>query len=259
MGHLSQAPLIEAIFELRWGKTVTLPDGQAVFHFSDDEIGFFFGQFKSAANEKGFSIIERANPGIQDSILHIVVHRFRRAANTWPCYQIGHGVFTANQINDGYDWTTFKRTILDGVDILKNGYIGNFEEMPVIGYELRYQDAYVYEPSETPLDFLKKRFNIALEISDDFRRHPGLSEDITGPAIAFQLETTHPVGVLIFGLNEGLINGKPGIITNTTLRSLNNNCPKDDESISLWLDKAHKLQKHAFEKFTKPAFAQTLK
>jgi len=259
MSKLSQAPLIEAIFELRWGQTIALPDGQQALQFSDDETGFFFGQFKAAAKERGFPHIERANPAIADVIPHVVIHRFRKSPSAWPCYQIGQGVFSVNQLNDGYDWTSFKAAIIHGLEILKAGYTGDFENMPVIGYELRYQDAYLFNAQEKPLEFLQSKFNINLDISDEFRRHPGLKEDIFGTSLAFQLNTVNPNGVLIFSLNEGLINRAPGFITNTVVRSMNSHCPKSDSDIAEWLERAHDLQKHAFTNFTKPAFQKTLK
>ena len=103
MPQLSQAPLIEAIFEIRWGSPQPAKGGMVNWNFDDEDTSFFVGQFHGVAKARGYSTVERPNPtGL--SIPHVVTHRFRPKPNVWPCYQIGLGIATVNQINDGYEW-----------------------------------------------------------------------------------------------------------------------------------------------------------
>lgn len=260
MVTLSKAPLIEAIFELRWGSNIRLPDGQEAIQLSENEQRFFFGQFKSAAAASGFKVFEKANPNIPEIVPHVVFYRFRKESGTWPCYQIGNGIFTANQINEGYNWLDYKSAIISGIELLREGYPDDIEKLPVLGLELRYQDGYLFNDGEPALDFLKNKFNITLSVADDFLQHHGIGDRIEGTAISFQLNTISPQGTLVFIANEAHINGAPGFVTQTIVRTMAPHTPAlINGTLDAWLDEAHAIQDHAFEKALNPAFAKTLK
>ncbi len=121
MATLSEAPLIESIIEIRWGEHKIEPNKPVEFKFSAEDTDFFPGQFHSIANSYGFVFVERINKDVPPFIPHVVRYRFRRTEGTWPCYQIGLGIFTVNQVNEGYNWGTFKKDILTGLEMLERG------------------------------------------------------------------------------------------------------------------------------------------
>jgi len=259
MTILANAPLIEAIFEIRWGnfKTDPVSKGQELF-FSRDEIDFFFGKFRTIAESAGFSHIERVIPEDAPPFPHVVCFRFRKSPNTWPCYQIGLGVFTTNQVNDGYEWEVFKQDILNGIDFLDRGHPIGLEKLPLIRMELRYRDGFLFKEGDSPIDFLNKNMEIELNIPNDFIESEFISYPISGTKLSFSLQTVKPNGAIIINLNQGTINAQPGFILDAITRCTKKDITKLSGSfIKNWLEETHEIQRHAFSKLINPIFARS--
>jgi len=263
MTSLSKAPLIEAIFEVRWGEVQQLatPAGQSInFKFSPNEMEFFPGEFRAIATKKGFNHVERTNTHITQPLPHVVTNRFRPDANVWPCYQTGLGVMTVNQANDGYTWKSYKAACLDGIEMLNSAHENKLEQIPTIGVELKYQDGFIFEDGESALSFLKKAFRIGINNIPDILSSEHISDETKNHVVSFSSEITKPTGELILELQEGQINSKPGFILNTTIRSADSNKPTlTREAIDEWLENAHEIQKHTFSKVIDPAYRRTFK
>lgn len=259
MATLPNAPLIEAWFQLRWGKVGTGAAGKAQeFELPIEDTDFFPGQFREVAVAEGYSCVERINPHLGIPVPHIVTYRFRKAENDWPCYQIGLGIFTVNQVNDGYEWEKFKDDVLKGLKILDKGHPLGLRKLDTMGVLLQYRDAFVFNEGEEPLSFLSKNFEIGFKPPSDFLAFEPIQDDITGIRIAFNLTTDKPKGSLILELHQGIINGQPGIIMDTIVRSSDgHNFSLEFVPISDWLEEAHNIQRHAFKTLINPAFART--
>ena len=173
---------------------------------------------------------------------------------------MGLGVFSANQLNDGYDWESFKTTIMNGLDMLDKGHPCGLANLPAIGVELRYQDAFILEEGETHSEFLENKLSINLSLPEDFLKQEDLDSNIEGHSLTLNLNTLKPKGVVIIQLQEALIKGKSGFVLSTTIRSADENVPTFDmESFDKWLEDAHNLQRHAFSTFIEPSYAKTFK
>lgn len=259
MPILPKAPLVEAWVELRWGLKPHL-NSPADFEFTFEDLDFFPGQFRKAAERSGFVTIERVNPEIVKAVPHVVTYRFRKAPATWPCYQIGTGMFTVNQINDGYKWETFKPDVVKGLQVLNEGHPTGLGGLSRFGIELRYQDGFPFTEGQTPPDFLKSNLEIGFRLVPEFMNLQQLSSEISGMKVGFSLNTSVPRGQLIIEIVQGTINAQPGFVMNTIVRSTQGNCPEwTTESISEWLESAHEIQRHAFKTLISPAFARTFK
>lgn len=259
MSQLSKAPLVEAIFELRWGSTEKTPEGQKV-NFSPEETEYFVGQFHGIAKVEGYSVVERINTSFPVQLPHIVSHRFRRSPNTWPCFQIGLGLFAVNQINDGYSWNSFKTTIQKGLDLLNRGHPSGLGALPLIGVDLTYQDGMLFEAGESAAEFLKNKLNFGYEPPKDLLSKVSEGGVAQGNVISFQIPINKPTGLLIVELQEAKINGSPGFAMSTRIRSLEEDAPKASVTdITAWLEEAHNVQKIAFEKLINPTFAKSFK
>ena len=254
MSRLANAPLVEAIFEIRWAKIQKKEDTTIVLNFDKEDINFFPGQFRGVAAKNGFTHVETINEG---PIPHIVNYRFRKHESTWPCYQIGLGLFTVNQINNGYDWTTFKQDILAGVGMLDDGHPLTLVKLPIIHVELRYQDAFFLDENESPSEFLRTKMNIGFNPPDEFLNVPFLKNNVQGHNVAFHVETTEPPGLLRFEIVQAVINGRKGFAMNTIMRSRLTKLNVD--MVSEWLERAHTTQKHAFETLINPTYLKSFK
>ena len=260
MATLTNAPLVEVIFELLWGQQQTEREGELEYRFSDGEKSFFFGDFKRAAKESGFGHYERANPRLPVSadIPHTVLHRFRKGPETWPCYQIGLGIFTTNQTNDGYAWDGFKSSVLGGLSLLNEAHPEGLESLNLVGLELKYQDAFYLDDETSELEFFQHFSALKFEVPKSFLALENLDESVSVPVITFAVNVADPDGRLIVSIKRGAVNGKPAYLMETILRSMFDSRRQMGESeIEAWLQKAHGLQQHAFETLITSEFAET--
>lgn len=258
MTTLSLAPLIEAIFEFRWGEVERLQGSDQVrFSFSPNESELLPGQFKQLVAAEGFTTDEAANPGLP-ALPHTVKYRFRKAPDAWPCYQIGLGIFTVNQVNDGYGGARFKKQIQDGLTILGKTQKDGLKGLNGIGVELRYQDGFILDENESAADFLKKNMAIDFLLPKDFTANDNIGGDLQGNTIAFHLDVKNPAGILLVSLDQALINGKSGFVMTTTMRSADNNKPEFTlEKLATWVENAHNVHKHTFKTLISKAYARS--
>ncbi len=259
MSTLAKAPLIEAILEIRWGSQKFEPNKSVEISFPLEDVDFFPGQFHNVAIKKGFSFVENINPETPP-LPHLVKHRFRREQDAWPCYQIGLGVFTVNQLNEGYDWKTFKKDILVGLDMLNKGHHLGLKKLPLIYIEIRYQDGFLFTEGETSSQFLQNKLNIGFTPLENFLKSPNLGKSVQGYYLTFNIETKIPKGLLIINLVEGLINGHPGFVMNTIVRSdKKSEIVFETDSLEVWLENAHTIQKHVFNTLINPTYTKSFK
>ena len=263
MSTLSNASLIEVIFEFRWGQLVKDEHHADVgIKLRPEEVQFFFGQFKAIAETYEFTHIERINPKLINPLPHIVTYRFRKSPDIWPCYQIGLGILTVNQLVEGYDWNVFKDACLLGIELLDKGHPLTLEglERQKIGIQLQYQDAFVFFEHEESLKFLRTKLNIGLETPDNFVKYENFIPAIKNIVFSFEIDVKKPKGILNITVQEGFINNKAGMIMNTILRSSDADLPALAPGvIGQWLDETHLVQKHAFESLINPTYLKSLK
>lgn len=265
MSTLSQAPLIEAIFELRWGEyrpSNTEGSIQATtLGFSDDDLNIYQGQFRSIAVNEGFGYIERVNDMPVNQAPYLVGYRYRKKEGTWPCFQTGLGIFTVNQINDGYEWSEFYETIKQGLRLFENGHPKGLAGLPGLTVDMKYQDAFRFNRDETPLDFLKEKMNLDFQVPEKFINDDHLIGDIQNTSLGFSVRSANPEGELNIALQTGKVNGEPGYVMNTIVRSkpYADELTQNYESIISWCDRAHNLQKHAFESLIQSTYREEFK
>ena len=171
-------PLIEAIFEIRWGNIQRTEAGDIEIQFQDEEKTLLPGLFKSLAKDH-FPFYRKVNDGLPMDLPHVVRHQYWTHENTWPCIQLGLGILTANFGNNlgstdgGYAWDTFKETCLQSLKLLDQCYrnlsiINELSELPAIGVELRYQDGFLLAENESDNEFISKRAQITFELPEEF-------------------------------------------------------------------------------------------
>jgi uncharacterized protein (TIGR04255 family) len=260
MGELANPPLIEAIFELHWGKLNRAEqDGAQVIEYPQEDAGLFPGQFASTAASEGYTFVEKVNRE-RPPLPFGIAYRFRRAAETWPCYQIGLGIFTVNQVSDGYKWENFLDTIQAGLEILDKSHPLHLSGLPPLQAELRYQDAFVLDKAESASDFLSKKSELSFTVPKLLMESSHIANNIEGHAIEFRAALSKPLGHLIVRLEQALINGQPGFVMNTVVRSRGQQAPLfAADALRIWADEAHEIQRHAFKTLINPSYMRKFK
>ena len=107
MSKLKNAPLVEVIFEIKWGKT-TQKEHELLIEFTQEEQSLMPGKFQLHAENVGFSFLEVLKN--QPPLPHLVKYRYREKPGSYPLYQLGNGVFAINQTDFEdykYDWEWF--------------------------------------------------------------------------------------------------------------------------------------------------------
>lgn len=252
MAALDDAPLVEAIFELHWGESTP-----GNFTYSNEEKGLFAGQFSAAAMNSGYSNIELlTSPNQPMSIPGQATHRFRTKANTWPCFQVGLGVLTVNQIEKGYSWKSFQETIGLALEMFEQANAKLFEQIkPTLKLELKYQDGFVFDDTDNASAFVKEHFEIEASLPDEYIGHDFIQPGTMIMNFSVINKTIDPPGHVRTMVGNAAINNKPGLIMDTSVES---SAQVALPTISIknileWTQKAHVIQQHTFKTLIKPS------
>jgi len=245
MAVLENPPLIEAIFELRWGEV-----SPGKFQYQQNEESLFAGMFSASAKKEEFVIVEN----IQNNLLlpMAISHRFRKEKNTWPCFQIGLGVFTVNQTKEQYSWDSFKKSIETGLDIFNNTDPTLMQLVrDTLSASLRYQDAFFPEAEDIE-KFLKNNFNINFGLPRSFLENDNLNGKHHSVAFNVEVGLEKPVGVVNITISKAIINNTPGLIMETVVHSKVKNITNKESGLLEWSEQAHEIQKHSFNTIINP-------
>lgn len=253
MGKIRNSPLVEAIFELRWGE-----GSPGHFEFRKEETDFFPGIFSQEIGKLGFDYSKQLNPATegQPSFPFQVKHQFRKAENSWPCYQIGLGIFTANQLGnksritgreDEYDWADFKSTITSGLTTLDASLPEGINGLAGPRAVLRYQDGFSLEKGESIEAFINNKIEADMNVSKLFVGESDISESSSDIGLTFTYNTTRPVGKIVTSIKNALISGELSALIDTTVTSPLQSEDKTVEYLSRWCEEAHDIQLHVFK------------
>jgi len=136
---LKNAPLIEVIAELHWRLKPIFGSKAAAL---DPHLDEYIASFSKASGSAGFSFVEKNIPDDvpRELLAHQSLLRFRKAANEWPLFQVGPGLFAANITPPYRGWKSFDPILRQGIEILLNSYPTQYLEIERI--ELRYLDGF---------------------------------------------------------------------------------------------------------------------
>lgn len=246
-----KVPLLEAIFELRWGQTTP-----GNFEYEQEEISFFPGQISTICHAKEYKNAEIINQQLPLSNVPpmVVTHRFRKSPNTWPCFQLGVGVFTVNQIQEGYTWENFKNAIEIGLDIFVNA---DPLKLPKISKSLslilKYQNAFFPSEEIKTQDFLHNTLNINNNLPKSFFEYKDLNQEIEEMNFVFKTSSNDPKASITIMIANAIINDKKGFLFETTISSQAEDITKDisTAAITQWAEESHQLALHAFHTLLK--------
>jgi len=250
MTILIDPPLIEAIFQLYWGEVTP---GQ--FSYTQEEQTLFAGKISASASEQGYPVTQSIQQNSPMLMPMQVTHRFRKKNNTWPCYQVGLGIFTVNQISDGYEWASFKDSIKTGLNIFEQAEPGKLAAVSnTLSILLIYQDAFYPEPNISIEEYLRDNFQINAGLPDSFLKHNDINRNKSDVDINIKIELNNPKGMVSIKIANVIINDQPGLLMETIVQSKiigDLGGKTDTNSILSWVENAHNIQKHSFETLIK--------
>jgi uncharacterized protein (TIGR04255 family) len=167
MAKLPNAPLQEAVFELRWTLDVNAANKQEV----DTGYDLAQGKLQAQAHER-FPVHIRKSSSLLLPLMYKIAHQFWRDDNqTFPVLQLGPGVFTVNDTDKNYDWEKeFFPLIETSLDWLYNAYDGQLQPNFL---NLRYIDSVDLGKYDFDGDWLRfVKDNLKVDLTNHFE-HPG--------------------------------------------------------------------------------------
>jgi hypothetical protein len=245
---LPNAPLVEAVFELRWAV-------QPGLGYADPGFPYLHHDFTKRIGG-GFPVHRDMGPPDALPAPYAIARRFYVAPETeFPLLQIGPGIFAANQSVD-YDWPSFKRLIADGIHTLLSSYpkSASFPIRPNY-LELRYVDAFDASLVETAdlIQFIKAGTTMRLDAPPFFSQID--AAEVKGRIVLHALVKKWKDTQFILDLGSGSRGGAEDIVRlETKVVTQAAGVPKMQPSkflkdLDRWLEFAHGLTSPFFKKF----------
>lgn len=237
---LKNAPLKEAIFEVRWAPVL---DTNGV----PEDMGYQLAQGLFAKGIRGkFPVHKNINtvPEIL-RVFPVIQHQFWSDELTWPVVQLGPGILSVNNTEANYIWSeTFRPHILLALDLLEESYEKEFIFKSIA---LRYIDAIDLNiPLDGLSDFVGK--NLHTQMQNNYKV-PGKPQGLS-IVQSYGLEDGSVLNIQIHnGVNQS--NRKNSLIWSTEVQK-SGNLSKED--VIQWLDMAHDVTSDTFVNMLNPDF-----
>jgi len=230
---LKNKPLIEAIFELRWG----LEGSPKEIKIDPLLIGRIYDRIKE--EYPFYEKLPAAN--IPDELAsYVIQHRFRKGKDEWPLIQIGPGIITLNE-TERYTWDDFKRRVSFLIETLLEIYSSS-DNLVIRSLLLRYIDAieFDYEKNNV-LSYLNNNMRMNVDVCPELFEYSGIDELPLSLDLKFTFPTADPKGTVHLRFARGKVIEKDALLWETLVQSVDGDTPGDKDDILEWVDEAHNL------------------
>ena len=235
---LKNAPLVEAIFQVKWQLRDIGPGLQADPNYSLS-IGGIYQELRDT-----YPVHEQlptaSIPNEMAAGIGIAQHRFRRGKDQCPLVQLGPGILTVND-TEGYEWSDFKERATKGVKTLCKVYPDG-DDLNIKSIVLRYINALEFDfDQHNVLEFLKDQLKI------DVSLHTSLFEDTTVTSFPLEVDIrssfqcSQPKGVIRLRLTRGKRDQKDALVWEMIFDARGKDVPELPAQLGVWLDEAHNI------------------
>jgi len=234
--ELKNKPIVEAIMEIRW-KLQGFPPGPQVDPHYKLLLGRLFDRMLRDYPEH--EQLPTAN--VPDELVgHVVQHRFRVAANSWPLVQIGPGIFTVNSTAD-YTWPDFRPRVLAAIEKLFDAH-PKVGELKITNLILRYIDAVDFDFNVGNIfEFLRDKFKLNVSLPDTLFTDTGVENKPISFTWQCSFKCQNPKGLINIRFATGQKNNVPAVVWENTVESGVDDLPEIPGNFETWLDAAHQL------------------
>ena len=242
---LTNPPLIEVILEIQW-ELHPNDAGDLV----DPYYALLIGKIHERISPKfpKYHSLPLSNFPLE-MVPYYVQYQYRPPDGKWPVCQLGPGVLTYNDAENGvhaYSWETLK----SNSDLLLNAFFDAYPSKK----DLKIKSIHLHYINGLDVDFEHQSiFNI---INDT------LSISVTFPPTMFERTSTvdkpfftditasfpheTPKGAVSIGIKRGTKNGKDVLFVDIELQTNSTDVPQDITSIKTWIENAHKSSHDLF-------------
>lgn len=233
---LENKPLVEAIFEIKWGLK-EIAEGLRI----DPHYKILIGSLYSKLN-KEYSYHEMLPAAsIPDDIAgYVIQHRFRKGKSQWPLIQIGPGILTVND-TEGYIWEEFEKKVVNVINALFEIH-PEPESLKINSLLLRYIDAVEFDfAADSIYDFLAEKMKTTIRPYDRLFRETDVNPVPMSFDWRFSYSCTKPNGAIHLRFIRGKKENADALIWETMVQSTNEQVLQIPEKITDWLNDAHAL------------------
>lgn len=234
--ELKNKPLIEAILEVRWKLQGTSPGSQTDPHYK-----LLLGRLYDRLLKDYPEHEQLPTANIPDELVgHLVQHRFRVAANSWPLVQVGPGIFTVNSTAD-YKWIDFRPCVLSAIKKLYDAH-PKIEDLKITNLILRYIDALEFDyTADNTFAFLKDKLKVNISLPNNLFKKTGVHDKPDSLISQFAFRCDKPNGIINIRFATGQKQNVTNIIWETTVESFGDDLPEMPQDFEGWIVSAHDL------------------
>jgi len=234
--ELKNKPLVEAILEIRWKLKGASPGPQIDTHYKL-LLGRLFDRMVGEYPEH--EQLPTAN--IPDEMVgHVVQHRFRVVANSWPLIQVGPGIFTVNSTAD-YKWTDFRPRVLSAIKKLYDAH-PKTNDLRISNIILRYINAVDFDYGlNNSFEFLRDKLKLNISLPENLFNDTDIEEKPNGFTWQCSFNCRKPKGMINVRFATGKKKDVPAIVWETTVESAGDDLPQMPKDFENWLDAAHEI------------------
>jgi uncharacterized protein (TIGR04255 family) len=234
--ELKNKPLVEAILEVRWKLQGASPAPQTDPHYKI-LLGRLFDRMLKDYPEH--EQLPTAN--MPDELVgHLVQHRFRVAANSWPLVQLGPGIFTFNSTAE-YKWPDFRHRVVSDVGRLYDAH-PKVEDLKITNLILRYIDAVDFDcGAGNVFEFMKDKLKLNISLPNNLFEGRSVENKPTGFTWHSSFKCEKPSGIVSIGFATGQKGNTPSVVWETTVESAGDDLPEMPKSFDTWLGAAHEM------------------
>ena len=236
---LPNKPLVEALFEFKWGPETPEMLGYPIV------VGALYEKLKSSFPEIEDLPLNRVP---LEMTSYMVRQRFRKAKDGWPLVQIGPGVLTVNE-TEGYEtWEQFRDSSLHVLEMFNEAHPQKTRIVPR-NFMLRYINALEFDFDKNDvLVFLasKLKTNVGLD-----KKLFDVGESSRSPGeliLRLSFPLGKPKGSVIIQFSSGLKDDKPALIWELIVNSSSPATIPLPTGVENWLKDAHDVIEHWFLK-----------
>jgi len=241
---LKKAPLLEAIFEMRW-ELAQIPNTQVR---RDPAYPLLYGRLYDRF-KKEYTVAEDL-PSVQmhpDASPYVVRHRMRKSATEWPVVQIGPGILSVHQAKNGYSWEKFRDEIVRIFEGFTDFYPASTFELNILKTELRFLNGIEIEADDLLQEFFAEKLNTRVQLPQGLFGATKVQSRPEGLSLNASFQIDKPFGQAMVGIGSGAMEEKRAVLQQMMFQSVGENAPQDLGALDPWLDAMHGISKQWFE------------
>jgi uncharacterized protein (TIGR04255 family) len=234
--ELKNKPLVEAILEVKWNLQGAPPAPQVDPHYKL-LLGRLFDRMLKDYPEHQ----QLPSANVPDELVgHVVQHRFRVAANSWPLVQVGPGVFTINSTAD-YKWPDFRPRVLSAIEKLYDAH-PKVEDLKITNLILRYIDAVDFDFGVgNTFEFLRDKLKLNVSLPDNLFKDTSVENKPNSLIWQCSFKCKKPKGFINIRFATGQSDNTAAVGGETTVDSAGEDLPEMPNGFEAWIEAAHEL------------------